>query len=324
MDHSAWFGATCAAALAVLLLAVPPDPARAQQDGVWTLKQPLPAVRAEVAAVALDGRLHAVGGDAAGAAGAWHDEYDPKTNSWHADAPLPKPRDHVAVAVAAANGQIYAFGGFATPVHRNASADAFAFDPATGAWRVLPPMKVPRGSAGAATVDGRIHVIGGRGPDGIVVAAHEVFDPRADRWTEAAPLPKARDHMVVIVADGKIHVIGGRFTGPLDCTGEHDVYDPATDTWTTEAPLPTPRSGLAGATYRGMILVLGGELPGGTLAENEAYDVKAKRWATLTPMPHGRHGFGGDTIGNSAWFVGGSLTPGDGGATDQLLMFQAP
>jgi hypothetical protein len=31
-------------------------------QGTWTMKSPLPAVRAEVAAVALDGKLHALGG----------------------------------------------------------------------------------------------------------------------------------------------------------------------------------------------------------------------------------------------------------------------
>ena len=122
-------------------------------------------------------------------------------------------------------------------------------------------MKGPRGSVGAAAVDGKIHVIGGRGLDGVVVATHEVFDPQSGQWSEAAPLPTPRDHLVVIAVDGKIHAIGGRFKGPVDRTGLHEVYDPATDKWTSAAPLPTPRSGLAGAYYHGMILVLGGELP---------------------------------------------------------------
>jgi len=29
-------------------------------------------------------------------------------------------------------------------------------------------------------------------------------------------------------------------------------------------------------------------------------------------------------IGDDAYFVGGSLTPGDSGATDQLIMFRLP
>ena len=125
--------------------------------------------------------------------------------------------------------------------------------------------------------------------------------------------------------DGNIHVIGGRFKGPADRTGLHDIYDPATDAWTAGPPMPTPRSGLAGALYHGLILVLGGELPPDhTFPENEGFDPKTGRWSTLAPMPHGRHGFGGDRIGNAVYFVGGSLTPGDGGATDQSLMFQLP
>ena len=84
-------------------------------------------------------------------------------------------------------------------------------------------MKGPRGSVGAATVDGKIHVIGGRGLDGVVVATHEVFDPQTGQWSEAAPLPTPRDHLVVIAVDGKIHAIGGRFKGPVDRTGLHEV-----------------------------------------------------------------------------------------------------
>ena len=51
------------------------------------MKSPLPAVRAEVAAVALDGRLHALGGSFDRKAGSYHDEYDPVTDQWRAAAP---------------------------------------------------------------------------------------------------------------------------------------------------------------------------------------------------------------------------------------------
>lgn len=179
--------------------------------GTWTLKSPLPTARAEVAAVAVDGRLHALGGVVDGKSVSNHDEYDPAADTWRMRAPVPEPRDHLAVTMV--GGKIYAFGGFATPVHKNPSNKAFEYDPVTDAWRVLPSMKVPRGAAGATAAGGKIHVIGGRGPDGVVVDAHEVFDPRSGTWSEAPPLPKARDHLVVIAADGKIHVIGGASKG---------------------------------------------------------------------------------------------------------------
>ena len=92
------------------------------------MKAPLPAPRAEVAAVALDGKLHALGGSVNGTAGPYHDEYDPATDTWRARAPLPEGRDHLGVA--AAGGKIYAFGGFVGAVHKGAGSDAFEYDPA--------------------------------------------------------------------------------------------------------------------------------------------------------------------------------------------------
>jgi N-acetylneuraminic acid mutarotase len=252
--------------------------------GTWTLKMPLPAPRTEVAALAVDSKLHAIGGSV--------------------------------------NGKSLRSVG---SVHKDAGSGAFQYDPATNAWRSLPPMKIARGSAGAAAVDGKIHVVGGRGLDGVTVSAHEVYDLQSGAWSDAAPLPAARDHMVLMAVDGKIHAIGGRFKSPLERTGQHDVYDPATDKWASAAPLPTPRSGLAGAYYHGLILVLGGELPPDhTFSENEGYDPKTDGWITLTPMPHGRHGFGGSVIGENAYFVGGSLNPGGRGTTDQLIMYHLP
>ena len=173
--------------------------------GIWTMKAPLPAPRAEVAAVALAGHLHALGGSVGGTAGPYHDEYDPAADAWRPRAPLPEGRDHLGVAVS--DGKIYAFGGFVGSVHKGAGTGAFEYDPAVDSWRILAPMKAPRGSAGAATVDRKIHVIGGRNLDGNVVATHEVYDPQSGTWGEAAPLPVARDHMVVIAVDGKVHAI---------------------------------------------------------------------------------------------------------------------
>ena len=67
-------------------------------SGIWTMRSPLPAVRAEVAAVALNGKLHALGGSFDGKAGAYHDSYDPATDRWRPAAPLPASRDHLAAA----------------------------------------------------------------------------------------------------------------------------------------------------------------------------------------------------------------------------------
>src|SRR6476660_3392293 len=185
-----------AGSLIVAALA-PAAPAQSQTPaGAWTQKAPMPAVRGEVAAVAVGDKLFALGGGVAGKAVARNEEYDPASDRWRERAPLPQPRDHLGVA--AHDGKIYTFGGFTSSVHQGAGDVVFEYDPANDRWRTLAPMKAPRAAVGVAVLAGKIHVIGGRGLDAVTVATHEVYDPATAIWSEAAPLPKARDHMAVV------------------------------------------------------------------------------------------------------------------------------
>ena len=61
----------------------PPRPPLSQ-DGAWTMKQPLPAPRNEVALAAVGGKLYVVGGSVGGDAVPLIDEYDPPSNGWRA------------------------------------------------------------------------------------------------------------------------------------------------------------------------------------------------------------------------------------------------
>ena len=56
-------------------------------------------------------------------------------------------------------------GGFTANIHSGALDTVFEYDPATGAWRSLAPLAKPRGSVGVAALNGKLHAIGGRGPD---------------------------------------------------------------------------------------------------------------------------------------------------------------
>src|SRR6516165_6437159 len=53
---------------------------------------------------------------------------------------------------------------------------------------------------------------GGRGPDGIMIAAHDVYDQQAGRWHGATPLPTSRSPRRR--RDRRIHVIGRRLGSP--------------------------------------------------------------------------------------------------------------
>jgi hypothetical protein len=298
----------------IVALAAPVHPQSATPPGAWMPKAPMPALRGEVAATVVGGKLYALGGTVNRQAVARNEEYDPATDRWRERAPLPQPRDHLGVAVV--NGKIYTFGGFTSSVHQGSGDVVFEYDPAADVWRTLAPMKAGRASVGVAVVGGKIHVVGGRTLPTAPGTTHEVFDPASGQWREAAPLPRARDHMATVAVDGKIHVIGGRLGGNADHVAQHGSAGP---------PLPTSRSGVAGIFYRGLVVVLGGELPPGhTFVENEGYDPKTGRWVTLAPMPAGRHGSGAGVVGQDLYVVGGSLTPGGPGNTDQLIMFRLP
>jgi hypothetical protein len=157
--------------------AQPPTPA-----GSWTQKAPMPAVRGEVAAAAVDNKLFALGGGAGGKAVPRNEEYDPVSDRWRERAPLPQARDHLGVTTY--GGKIYTFGGFTSSVHQGAGDVVFAYDPVTDLWQTLPPMKAARAAVGVAVLAGKIHVIGGRGLDAVTVATHEVYDPASATWSE--------------------------------------------------------------------------------------------------------------------------------------------
>ena len=79
----------------------------------------------------------------------------------------------------------------------------FEYDPSGDNWQTLTPMPAPRASVGVAVLDAKLHVVGGRGLDGVTVATHDVYDPTTAKWSTAAPLPRARDHMALIAAGRK-------------------------------------------------------------------------------------------------------------------------
>src|SRR5262249_23926970 len=62
-------------------------------------------------------------------------------------------------------------------VHAGALDTAFEYDPATNTWRSLAPLSKPRGSVGVATLDGKLHAIGGRGLDKVAGTTHEGYHP---------------------------------------------------------------------------------------------------------------------------------------------------
>ena len=127
-------------------------------------------------------------------------------------------REHLAGA--AAGGRFYALAGRAADAGNYAVVEAF--EPRSGRWRTLPPMRKPRGGIGAATVGGRIVVVGGEEGAGTIREVEPfstaslrssplVASPRRGtrRWRRLPDLPTPHHGLGVVARRGRVYTLAG-------------------------------------------------------------------------------------------------------------------
>lgn len=198
------------------------------------------------------------------------------------------------MAVGEAGGKIFVLGGY--PSNRQTQATVQLYDPVDDRWEMTTPMPIALNHNMAATVNGKLYMIGGQTTDaGAGNFSDRVFeyDPGAREWRERSRMPTARGAGVAAVADSKIYVAGGRPPRGADFA----VYDPQADSWRTLPDLPTARNHLAAAAIGGRIYVVGGRFEAGFQSPQtnvvEVYDPAANSWSTRSPMPKPRGGING-------------------------------
>jgi N-acetylneuraminic acid mutarotase len=301
-------------AVAVIASACSGDDVQDAQAPVWSMRAPMLEPRSEVAVAALRGKVYVIGGYPMGRVPSNIVQvYDPETDSWELGPPLPVPMHHTMAAVA--NDRLFIIGGefdgAGTGRPEIYLSTVYELDEAAGSWTSRVPMPTARSGGGAAVIDGKIYVAGGRPPRG---ADFAVYDPAADEWSGLPNLPTARNHLGVEAIGGKVYVAGGRFGAGVgsEMTAVLEVYDPATGAWTPAAPLPAPRAGVTAIAAAGCLYIIGGEGndadPRGIFAENEAYDPATDTWSVLTPMPTPTHGLTGAALINGQIYIPGGAT----------------
>lgn len=251
----------------------------------WTRKSDMPSGLHHVALAEVNGRIYMFGGFTLPEKGkptwvpvnqSW--EYNPKTDTWQALAPLPVARGSANAIYM--NGRIHVIGGATLP---------------------------------AGLKEDWIHPA-----RNIAVGTHDVYDLKNNSWTKAADMPTPRNHAAGAAVGSRLYIIGGRIGSVfipnafnIDLVEE---YDPEKDQWQLRAPMPTPRSATAWGIYGGQIYVAGGEIRHrdiwGTYTGVEAFDPRSNSWIKHSPMPMPRHGLAGDFIGNNFHLVGGSVQSG--------------
>jgi N-acetylneuraminic acid mutarotase len=197
------------------------------------------------------------------------------------------------LALTESNGKLYLLGGY--PASRQTVRTVQIYDVASDRWALGPPLPQPNNHGMAASVNGRIYLIGGQrtADDPSYVDTVYELDPATGAWVEKARMPTARSGGVAVVHDGKIYVAGGRPPRGHDFA----VYDPATDRWETLPDLPTQRNHITGAAINGRIHVVGGRLGPGLsplkTTAHEVFDPQTRAWTNAAAMLRGRSGING-------------------------------
>jgi N-acetylneuraminic acid mutarotase len=173
----------------------------------------MPGVRADVTAAVVDRRVILVGG---------FDGIGPQAAVWQTRdgrhftvlAQLPQPVRYAAVA--ALGNVVYVFGGLISGgEYTGTFSDAIQrIDLPSGAASVVGRLPTPLAHAMAATVNGRLYVLGGSAPGGPSDAI-ERFDPVHNQIRPAGRLPQPLTDAAVATIGPSVYLLGGISTAPL-------------------------------------------------------------------------------------------------------------
>ena len=222
----------------------------------WAAGPALPRGTDNVAALAADSRVYALGGEAATAV----QVFDPVTQAWTAGPALPSVR--FASAAAVLGTRLHVVGGWNANNSASASlASQAVFDLGTQTWSAGAALATARNAAAAAVLGGKLHIVGGRAPgiranDQQSLASTEIYDPVTDQWTAGAALPTSRGSLAAVTFAGRLYAFGGESAGTVSNAVER--YDPATGAWTALTAMPYRSHGLGAVAVGDAIYVMGG------------------------------------------------------------------
>jgi N-acetylneuraminic acid mutarotase len=186
-----------------------------------------------------------------------------------------------------------------------------------GTWRTAAPAPTKRTEVAAATLDGRIYVVGGFGKPSLgnvmnfsITASVEVYDPITDRWASKASLPLGLHHVGIGVVGGRLYVIGGYTKSGFTVwnpVATVYAYDPTTDSWAERAPMPTARGALSVTEHDGKLYAIGGFDRKANNAQVEVYDPVRNVWSTVAPLPTPRDHLATATVDGKIYAIGGRV-----------------
>ena len=258
------------------------DPARGRYDWV----PPMPARVDHAVVAAHRGELYVAGGYLDGKPVNLVWRYSPESRRW---AQLPSMRiargGHAGGII---DGRLYVASG-APSTYPEIFAKPYdtleVYDIAQSRWSFGPPIPTARHHTSAATLHGKLYVVGGRQTDDFSSSAFERFDPAQNRWERLPPVPVGAGGAGVTAASGEVLAIGGDEEGDDWELGGGWVtpaawaFDPARSSWRRLPDLNLARHSGSVATLGGRVYVFEGSpcVGSGRTPAVESLDVRETR-----------------------------------------------
>lgn len=279
-----------------LVLLIPSAPADYEllftrgQDS-WLAQPQMSSPRNFFSAVAIDGRIYAVGGGPNTI-----ERFDPALGAWSFECIM--PYDYSAFVAAGVEGKIYGFGGDGTDFKIRSVTE---YDLDTQVWIPRTPPPTIRQQASVVALGGKIYLLGGVNGNNTYSNTLEEYDPLTDQWAVRHPMPTNRSVLAVAASGQRLYAIGG-FNGSVLAVVEE--YNPQDDTWRSRSPMPAGRYQLAAETINGRIYAIGGGA-GGESGRVEEYDPLTDQWSQMSDMPTARRALAAATLNGRLYALGG-------------------
>ena len=221
------------------------------------------------------------------------ESYDPVTDIWSQESPMPVGIWMPGCTVMGT--WIYVGGGW--------SGAFLRYDTLAGTWEELPGIPTPRTDHAIVALGTDLYILGGSSGETPV----DVFDTVGDTWSTGPSLSGAHESLEAVELGGWIYALAGR-------TDVVEALDPVSGTWQTVAPLPNPLRYFAAETDGVRIYVMGGEYTeasGGNRTTKEVwlYDPITDQWTAGVPLPLEDSLVGAARIGQEIFVLGFTQTP---------------
>ena len=271
-------------------------------DSRWHERAQMPTRRAYLAAVAVEGKILAIGGRTAEGVTAAVEMYDPIDDIWARGEDKPVPVAYVSAAVIGSD--VYVPGGCDTSFRPTSVVELY--DVRSKTWRAVSPLPEPRCAYALVSHEERIYLFGGRDEERYVATVY-VYDPKTDAWTESTPMIKERGFAATAALDGRLYVVGG-YDGERELT-TCALYEPTTEAWDQCAPLMVGRGGLGLVPLANQLYAIGGGGWTSYLGFSEGYDTTVDTWSPIeTPLVGEWRSPGVAVLDNIIYCMGGWST----------------